>query len=1177
MLCKRSRRVGALLAAMTLLTTCAISSSPATAAEPAPRWIVTAVPKATNLVPDSPASQVERLSVDATGGSFTMTLRGNYINDTTGALPYDATAGEVETAINELGGGSWQVAVSGGPGGSTPYAIEWGGYAANTNLQLRGISNVEVSSSDLTGGSHAATLTTVVTGVESNKLVVTATNVGDVATDGSAIALEDILPNGISATSVEAVELFRKGTLSCSAPPGVSCSYAGVVDPGDSIVAVISLAVGGGLPSTVPNVATVNGGGAAEATTSTTMTVSRAPDVFGVSPDSVVAALSSSQAAGHPNITTSFALDTKEGDEPVGTAKDVRFDLPVGFVGNTVGLPRCAMHTVMLQGKGEILCPAGSMVGVAVVNLREDPAGTITPVFNIAPAPGEPAAFGFDAAAVPVRLDTTVLSNGDDGVRVVASDLNEAEPAIGSTITIWGVPADHDGPGPDEANFFGGDTFGSPSAAARVPLLTAPSQCTESLNASMQLDSWAQPGSFVGSESVGLGTMTGCDELRISSSFSMVPDTLEAGAPAGYHFDLEVPQVTDPDGLGTPNVKNVSLTLPLGTVVNPSAAWGLAACSSSQFYGPNHPSQEPAPIAGCPRESQVGTVWIKTPALEEALEGQVYLAEPECHPCTPADAEDGKMIRLFVQAVSEGSGGIVVKLEGHGHIDQATGQITTVFEDNPQLPFSEFKLTLAGGPRAVLANPRTCGPATSSMDLTPWSTPATPDLTPTYTFDVDQNCFGPQFSPSFKAGMPNIQAGAHGEFTLAFGREDDSEFLDGVSVRMPEGLLGSLTGIPLCKEAEAIAGSCPVESQIGTVEALTGPGANPFLVSGGHVYLTEGYAGSQFGLSIVVPAVAGPYTLGGVNGTGQQADSGTVVVRSQIFVDKRTAQLTVTSGQLPSMLDGIPLQLKAVNVRIDKPGFMFNPTSCEKMAITGTLSAVEGMSAQVASPFQVTNCAALAFKPGFTAATKAKHSRKDGAKLQVEATSGEGQANIAKVHVELPKQLPSRLSTLQQACTEAQFEANPAGCPAASVVGTVTVDTPVLPVPLTGPAYFVSHGGAKFPELILVLQGYGVTVELNGETFISKAGITSSTFKTVPDVPFSRFVLTLPEGPHSALAANGNLCGETLDMPTTITGQNGATFTQQTKIKVKGCASSRKKAKHRKRKAKNPKGKKAKR
>jgi hypothetical protein len=190
---------------------------------------------------------------------------------------------------------------------------------------------------------------------------------------------------------------------------------------------------------------------------------------------------------------------------------------------------------------------------------------------------------------------------------------------------------------------------------------------------------------------------------------------------------------------------------------------------------------------------------------------------------------------------------------------------------------------------------------------------------------------------------------------------------------------------------------------------------------------------------------------------------------------------------------------------------------------------------------------------------------------------------------------------LQKACTAAQFETNPAGCPPASFIGHAVVHTPLIPVPLEGPAIFVSHGNESFPSLTMVLQGYGVTIDLVGATFISKSGITSTTFKTVPDQPFSTFELTLPEGPYSALAANGDLCAPTstktikkkvtikvkghkktvtrkvtetkpaaLQMPNEFVGQNGAVIKQTTTISVTGCAKAvpakKKKAKAKKKK-----------
>jgi hypothetical protein len=307
---------------------------------------------------------------------------------------------------------------------------------------------------------------------------------------------------------------------------------------------------------------------------------------------------------------------------------------------------------------------------------------------------------------------------------------------------------------------------------------------------------------------------------------------------------------------------------------------------------------------------------------------------------------------------------------------------------------------------------------------------------------------------------------------------------------------------------------------------------------------------------------AGPFNLG------------TVVVRSSIAVDPHTAQLTVTTDPLPSILDGVPTDLRTIDAVIDRPGFMFNPTNCSPQSFAGTASSYEGAAAAISSPFQVGSCQSLKFAPDFKVSTQGKTSKADGASLEAKilyptgalgANQASSQANIASVKVDLPKQLPSRLTTLQKACTAAQFNANPAGCPAASVVGHATAVTPVLPVPVTGPAYFVSHGGEAFPSLIIVLQGYGVTVDLVGTTFISKASVTSSTFKTVPDVPISSFDLTLPEGKYSALAANGNLCTSKLAMPTAFTGQNGAEVHESTKIAVTGCAKTHKaKKKHKK-------------
>jgi hypothetical protein len=501
---------------------------------------------------------------------------------------------------------------------------------------------------------------------------------------------------------------------------------------------------------------------------------------------------------------------------------------------------------------------------------------------------------------------------------------------------------------------------------------------------------------------------------------------------------------------------------------------------------------------------------------------------------------------------------VTVKIRGTVTPDPATGQVTTTFDENPELPFSELKLHLNGGSRATLANPSACGPYSAEADFTPWSSPFTPNATPTSPPFTITGCGAPQFAPIFKVGTTSTQAGGYSPLSVSFAREDADEDLSGLSVTTPPGLSGNLTGVPLCGEPQAAEGTCPAASQIGELAAAAGPGPEPVVIGGGKVFLTGPYDGAPFGLSIDVSERAGPLDLG----TGP---CDCEVVRATVSVNPQTAQLTVTNGAIPTGKYGIPFQVKKVNVLINRPDFVFNPTSCDAMSVTGTMSSTGGMRAQEASHFQVTNCAALSFAPRFKVSTSGRTTREGGASLDARLAYPQApfgsQANIALAKVQLPRQLPSRLTTLQKACSAAVFEANPAACPAASRVGVARATTPIIPVPLTGPAYFVSHGGEAFPSLIVVLQGYGVTVDLVGSTFINeKTSITTSTFKTVPDVPVGTFELYLPQGRYSALAAHGNLCTAKLTMPTEFIAQDGTVLRRSTPIAVTGCPKAKARA-----------------
>jgi hypothetical protein len=339
---------------------------------------------------------------------------------------------------------------------------------------------------------------------------------------------------------------------------------------------------------------------------------------------------------------------------------------------------------------------------------------------------------------------------------------------------------------------------------------------------------------------------------------------------------------------------------------------------------------------------------------------------------------------------------------------------------------------------------------------------------------------------------------------------------------------------------------------VGVVNITAGAGSEPYAVQG-KAYLAGSYKNAPLSLAVITPAVAGPFDLG------------TVVVRVALYINPSTAQISAVSDPLPRILDGIPLDIRSVSLEANRPGFTLNPTSCEAMAITGQAVSTLGQTAGLSDRFQVGGCEGLPFKPALTTSTLGKASKADGASLTVKVAQKPGEANIHKVELTIPTALPSRLTTLQQACTEAQFNANPAGCPAGAFIGTATAKTPILNAPLTGPAILVSHGGAAFPDVEFVLQanerGSVIQIDLDGKTDIKK-GITYSRFETVPDAPISSFETVLPEGPHSILGANVpqnanySLCGQKLTIPTTITGQNGAQVHQNTPVGVEGCSTT---------------------
>jgi hypothetical protein len=690
------------------------------------------------------------------------------------------------------------------------------------------------------------------------------------------------------------------------------------------------------------------------------------------------------------------------------------------------------------------------------------------------------------------------------------------------------------------------------------------------------------------------------------------PTTRSAESSSGLNISLLVPQSWEnPSGIATANLKDTTLALPVGYTANPSLASGLGTCTPQQFESETSDS---APGAGCPPESKIGVVNVETPVLSEKLTGNIYIS-------TPFDNKFDSLLGLYI-VVKDPARGIVVKLQGHIEPNETTGQLVTTFDENPQVPFSRFTLELDQGQTSPLVSPPTCGSYTAQADLTPWSAPLTPQLVSSPPFAIETGIGGgacpsggvPPFHPGLTGGTENNEAGAYSPLNIRITRNDGEQEITGFASTLPPGLTANLSGVPFCSEAdiahareltgaqEETEPACPAASEIG--QTIVGAGVGSVLaVTPGRVYMAGPFDGAPFSIAAITSAKVGPFDLG------------TVVVHLPLFIDPQTAAVSIPAGaadQIPHIIKGIVIHVRDIRVNINRKDFSLNPTNCNPQTLAATVigggadptNPQDNTPATVNNPFRVTACQALAFKPKFAVSTSAKTSRALGASLTAKLTypvAPQGtQANIKEVKVDLPKQLPSRLTTLQKACTAAQFNTNPAGCPAASNIGHAKAVTPILPVPLEGPVYFVSHGGEAFPSLEIVLQGYGVRIDLVASTFISKAGITSSTFHTVPDQPVTSFEITLPEGKYSALAANGNLCKPTktvmvkkkvtvkvkghkqtetrkvkqtvagsLAMPTAFIAQNGAEIHESTPVSVTGCA----KAKPAKKAKKHKKGK----
>jgi uncharacterized repeat protein (TIGR01451 family) len=969
------------------------------------------------------------------------------------------------------------------------------------------------------------------------------TNVGDAAADPASYPLTftATLPSGVTALGgLTAVSGDPTAGWDCSSvvvgAQSVTCENTGpqaALAAGGFMALTLDVAVAGDAAGVVTSAFALTGGDASEPSASTVepTSVTSEPPSFGVDAfDGTVldaAGAPYRQAGGHPFAAT-VSLDFNTVTDPaplkgrlwpVEAVKDVLVDLPPGLVGDPTAAETCTADELAAGGLlARTECPPSSQVGTALVRLNGLDARSVwgpVPVFDMVPPPDVPARFGFNVAGTVVTLDGALRSDGDYGLSVRVRDVPQGLAIAGTTLTFWGVPAD---PVHDPERACAGQVApwqGGPacqSGGARKAFLRNPTSCTPEdvgLPVDVALDSWVRPGAFVRARFVShlprgypwapadwgrqAGT-TGCGAVPFAPGLTVTPASRAAGAPSGYAFELTLPQSDRPEPMGQADVRRAVVTLPEGVRVNPAAADGLAGCSAAQVALAS--LAEPA----CPDGSRVGTVSIATPLLDAPLTGAIYLAQPRVNPFSSL---------LAVYVVARGPG-LIVKLAGWVSADPLSGRLTATFDELPQLPFSAVRLAFDGGPRAVLVNPPLCGRYSVGGELTGWNGAVRAVAA---SFDVDAGCFAAgarPFAPGFAAGVESPVAGGSSPFHLRVTRDDSDEELRRVTVRLPRGLLGRLADVVLCSAGDAAAGTCPDGSLIGHVAAGAGAGPLPFWITGGRVYVTGPYGGAPFGLSVVVPAVAGPFDLG------------LVVVRAAVFVDRRTAALRAVTDPLPALLEGIPLQLRDVRVAVDRPGFMVLPTGCGPKRVRGVVESAAGRVVGASARFQVGECGSLRFAPRlrFFAGARGHVRARSSVPVTAVLTQRPGEGGIRRVSVTLPSVLSAQIPVIEDACSPGEFAGG--RCEDARI-GTAVATTPLLRDPLRGGVYLMRPAGQPLPNLVVALRGQ-VAVDLVGRVAIPGGRHLAATFSDVPDVPIRRFVLRFHAGRRGVVGLARGLC-----------------------------------------------------
>lgn len=877
----------------------------------------------------------------------------------------------------------------------------------------------------------------------------------------------------------------------------------------------------------------------------------------------------------HPfALTTTLGITTAitpAGEVPEGETKDLEIELIEGLVGSQTAVPVCTAAEFNDRFEGRPACPDATAVGISAVKgeFTVLPPGTNeflhVPVYNLAPSPGNAAKLGFVALNVPIVIDVGVSERFPHNLVAHLREIPQALLFYGSRLTIWGNPAD------ERHDSLRGDCVGEPLELTpqpvslgdcpvdvpEKPFLTLPRSCQGPLETTFTADSWANPGVFTEPLQAVTEEMVGCDALTFGPTMEARPTAISGESPSGLNVSLDVKDegLVSPTGKAKSEIRKVELTLPEGVTVNPSAAEGLAVCSKAQFDAAKLGNQS------CPEASKLGSVSVKSPLLEEQLQGAIFLAAQD-DPSTPQPGAENPFDSLlaFYLLIESAPNGIFIKQPGKVEPDPRTGRLVSTVDDVPQLPFSHFELQFREGPRAPLTTPPLCGTYETKAVLTPWS--GGEAVESTSSFKVTSGPGGgpcsaggvPPFRPGFEAGSINNNAGSFSPFYMRLTRSDGEQDMTRFDAVLPQGVTGKLAGIAKCPE-EAIAAarskrgraelanpSCPQSSELGRV--LVGAGVGPALTYvPGKIYLAGPFGGRPLSIVVVTPAVAGPF------------DVGTVITREALTLNRVTGEVEVdgaASDPIPHILEGIPLKLRDLRVYVDRPNFTLNPTSCAEKAVKANLfggfadafNAADDVPVALSSRYQAANCSRLPFKPRLDLKLTGGTKRSQLPALRATLRPRPGDANPSGLSVTFPHSAFLEQAHIRTICTRVQYAANQ--CPAGSIYGKARAYSPLLDEPLEGPMYLRSSNN-KLPDLVLGLHGI---VDFDGVIRIDsvKGGRLRSTVDFVPDVPLSKVTIEMQGGKKGLIVNSENLCSRTQRATVQARGYNGKRVTLHPKV-----------------------------